>query len=237
MKPRVLIVIPAYNEEKSIAAILLALRREVPEFDRVVINDGSQDKTAEVVRTLGEKQLNLVQNLGYGHALQTGLKYALLKQYEIVVSIDADGQHRPSDVKRLVAALESEQADMVIGSRFVKDSTYDTPLDRRLGQLLFSHLTQLLLGQRIFDTSSGFKALRARSCAVIVDTAFLDFHIESMVQLRLRDHKIVEIPVVVEERQFGQSMHSLRSIFNYPLKTILLTVVAFMDAIIFRRAK
>lgn len=237
MSPRVLVLIPAYNEEKSIAGVLLGLRQVAPEFDRLVINDGSKDTTSEVVAGLGEKQLRLPCNLGYGLALQTGLKYALLRGYEILVCLDADGQHKPEDVPRLVTALIENEADMVIGSRFCGGRPYTTPLNRRLGQLLFSFLTRLLIGRRIYDTSSGFKALRASACKVIINGTFMDFHIETIVQLSLFDFKIIELPVTVHERIFGQSMHSLASVFQYPLKTLLVTMVTAVNAFLFRRAR
>jgi glycosyltransferase involved in cell wall biosynthesis len=237
MNERVLIIIPAYNEEKTIGPVLARLGQTVPEYDRVIVNDGSKDATAKIVTDFGEKQLLLPCNIGYGQALQTGLKYALLREYDVVVSIDADGQHQPEDVPRLVNALRETGADMVIGSRFCAGGVYDTPIDRRLGQLLFSHLTSWLIGQRIYDTSSGFKAIKPEALKVLVNGNFMDFHTESIVQLSLRQFKIVEVPVVVHERKHGQSMHSLTSIFQYPIKTILLTVVAFMDALVIRRSR
>ncbi len=147
MDQKVIIVIPAHNEEHTIAAVIHELRMVAPDFDRVIVNDCSSDATSAVIAGLGEKQLKLVCNLGYGQALQTGLKYALLKGHDIIVSMDADGQHQPGDVVRLVSALQESGADMVIGSRFCDGHEYDTPIDRRLGQLLFSYLTQILLHQ------------------------------------------------------------------------------------------
>ncbi|MBE2197889.1 MAG: glycosyltransferase family 2 protein [Anaerolinea sp.] len=235
MDKKVLIVIPAYNEENTIAAVINELRQVAPAYDRVIVNDGSSDATEKVVNELGEKQLRLIHNLGYGQALQTGLKYGLMRGYDIIVSIDADGQHQPKDVTRLVAALQEKGADMVIGSRFCDGSAYNTPIDRRLGQLLFSYLTKVLLGQRIYDTSSGFKAIRATACEAIVNGSFMDFHIESIVQLKLSNFTIIEMPIKVQERTHGRSMHSIVSVFQYPLKTILLTIVAFMDAFFLRR--
>ncbi len=237
MSQRVLIVIPAYNEEKAIAGVLLGLRQAYPAYDRVVVNDGSKDRTAEVVDGLGEKQLRLPCNLGYGQALQTGLKYGLLRGYDIVVSFDADGQHRVEDIPAVVGALADGRADLVIGSRFSDNRPYTTPLDRRLGQLLFSFLTRPVVGQRIYDTSSGFKALSAAACRAIVQGSFMDFHLEAIVLLSLLNFKIVEVPITVRERTSGRSMHSLASIFQYPLKTILLTVVAAMDAYLIRRTR
>jgi glycosyltransferase involved in cell wall biosynthesis len=234
---RVIIVIPTHNEEDSIAAVIQELRQLVPDYDRVIVNDGSKDRTGEIVAGLGEKQLKLVHNLGYGQALQTGLKYALMHGYDIIVSMDADGQHQPKDVRRLVNALQEQDADVIIGSRFSGGNAYNTAIDRRLGQLLFSHLTRFLVGQRIYDTSSGFKAMRASACEVIVNSAFMDFHIESIVKLSHSRFKIAELPITVQERRSGRSMHSISSVFLYPLKTILLTVVAIMDVLLVRRTK
>jgi len=151
--------------------------------------------------------------------------------------MDADGQHLPEDVSHLVQALEESGADMVIGSRFSDGRQYNTPISRRLGQLLFSYLTRLLLGRRIYDTSSGFKALRAATCEVIVGGAFMDFHLETIVQLSLANFKIIELPVLIQERTSGRSMHSFASLFNYPIKMILLTMATIMDAIMVRRAR
>jgi glycosyltransferase involved in cell wall biosynthesis len=237
MNQRVLIVIPAHNEEKTIAAVITKLQQIVPQFDRVIVTDGSQDNTSKVVDALGEKQLKLPCNVGYGSALQTGLKYALIQDYDIIISMDADGQHQPEDVPRLVEALLKSNADMVIGSRFCEGQVYNTPFSRRIGQLLFSHLTRLFLDHRIYDTSSGFKALRAAACAVVVNGIFMDFHIETIVHMSLQNLKIVEFPVTVLERTSGQSMHSIASVFQYPLKTILLTIAVLMDAFLIRRIR
>ena len=235
MKPRVLIVIPAYNEEKTIAAVIEGLRRAVPDYDRVVVNDGAKDRTGEVVAAMGEKQLWLPCNLGYGNALQTGLKYGLQSGYDVIVSFDGDGQHRPEDVQPVVEALLESGADMVIGSRYGNGRSYNSPLGRKLGQILFSQLTRLLLGQRIYDTTSGFKAMRAAACAMIVSGVFMDFHTESLVRLSMGGFKVIEHPIMVNERAHGRSMHSIVSAFAYPLQTLLLTVVALVDAALNRR--
>jgi glycosyltransferase involved in cell wall biosynthesis len=235
--PRALIIIPAYNEEQSIGGVVGDLRRVVPDYDRLVVNDGSVDQTGEVLEKLGERQLRLPFNLGYGLALQTGMQYALARGYDLVVTLDADGQHQPSDIPRLIEVLLTSGADMVIGSRFCKAGQYGGPLMRRLGQELFSRLTHLLLRQRIFDTSSGFKVFRSTVCAALVGSSFMDFHIETLVRLRLLDYKIIEAPILVRERVHGQSMHSLASVFQYPVKTLILTVVAAMDVWLTRRPR
>jgi glycosyltransferase involved in cell wall biosynthesis len=230
-----LIVIPAYNEEKTIADVIHGLRRAAPDFDRVVVNDGSKDATSLIVTELGEKQLLLPCNLGYGNALQTGLKYSLQRAYDVVVSFDGDGQHHPDDVPRVVQALLESDADMVIGSRYCHEKAYRGPLDRKLGQLLFSHLSRLALGHRIYDTTSGFKAMRASACEEVVRGVFLDFHTESLVRLSMAGFKISEYPITVYERVHGESMHSAVSVLAYPLQTLLLTIVATVDALLERR--
>jgi glycosyltransferase involved in cell wall biosynthesis len=234
---RVLVIIPAYNEEHTIGDVLSGVRQAAPEFDRVVVTDGSLDKTGDIVARLGEKQLRLPCNLGYGRALQTGMKYAMARGYDIVLCMDADGQHRPVDAPRLVKALLENNADMVIGSRYCERGAYETTFTRRVGQILFSRLTGLLLGQRIYDTTSGYKALRARVCKVLVQGTFMDFHVETMVRLIWLGFKIVEYPITITERAFGHSMHSFNSVFQYPLKTLFLTMVAAMDALVARRIK
>jgi glycosyltransferase involved in cell wall biosynthesis len=237
MNPRVLVVIPAHNEEQSIAQVVLSIRRAMPDFDRVIVNDGSTDATGTIVTELGEKQLRLPCNLGYGRALQTGLKYALKAGYEIVVCMDADGQHKPEDAPRLIGELLASKADMVIGSRFCGVSLYRTSFMRRTGQWLFSYLTGVLIGRRIFDTTSGFKALTAAACKELVHGTFMDFHAETIVRLSLLGFRIVEQPITMDQRAFGRSMHSFKSVFHYPLKTLALTVVAAMDAFLLRRER
>jgi hypothetical protein len=132
-----------------------------------------------------------------------------------------------------VNALITSNADMVIGSRFCEGQAYRTPVSRRMGQLFFSYLTSLFLGRRIYDTSSGFKALRAAACEVVVNGIFMDFHIETIVQMSLLNLNII----TVLERTSGRSMHSVASVFQYPLKTILLTIAVLMDVLLIRRIR
>jgi glycosyltransferase involved in cell wall biosynthesis len=237
VRRRVLIVIPTYSEEKTIASVLKGLRRNAPECDLVVVNDNSKDATGNIVAQLGENQLRLQCNLGYGKALQTGLKYALLRGYDIVVSFDADGQHQPEDVPRLVQTLHETGADMVIGSRFCNGRPYKGTFARSLGQILFSHLTRLMIGQRIYDTTSGFKASNSAACERIVNGVSMDFHTETIIRLSMFGFKIEEVPIDAEERMYGRSMHSSINSLHYPLKTILLTLVAAIDGLLGRRAR
>jgi hypothetical protein len=232
-----LIIIPAYNEAHTIASVLLGLRRVASNLDRLVVNDGSKDATAQVVARLGERQMSLPCNVGYGRALQAGIKYALARGYDFVVFFDGDGQHNPEDVPRLVNALLQLGVDMVIGSRFVHGRPYTGPLARRLGQIVFSQFTRVLLGRRIFDTTSGLKVVRVAACNALVRGTFMDFHTEALVRLSILGFTVAEVAVSMQQREHGQSMHSLNSLVEYPIKTLLLTLVAAVDAHLQRRVR
>jgi len=234
---RILIIIPARNEENTIAQVLVRLREVLPEADRIVVNDGSTDATGSIISKLGEKQIPLPCNLGYGLALQTGLRYAVMQEYDVVVCMDADGQHRPEDVPSLVAALTERNVDMLIGSRFCHPLAYDSTFGRRIGQKLFSYLTNVFTGYRIYDTTSGFKVFNLAACRVLAEGTFWDFHVEAIVRLSLAGYRVEEHPVTVNKRSYGVSMHSFASVFHYPLKTLLLTFVATADALLSRREK
>jgi glycosyltransferase involved in cell wall biosynthesis len=234
MTQRCLIIIPARNEQDTISDVIIGLRTHAPALDRLVVQDGSTDLTQRKVEEMGEMQLNLPFNIGYGLALQTGLKYAIEKGYDLVVCIDGDGQHQPEDVPALLQAQKETGADVVIGSRYLGKS-YQGPLERRVGQVLFSTLTHFLIGHRIFDTTSGFKVLTARACEAMSNGIFLDFHIETIVRLSILGFKIVEYPVVVKERLHGRSMHTFWNAIQYPIKTLLLTIAAVTDALLNRK--
>jgi hypothetical protein len=134
-----------------------------------------------------------------------------------------------------VNALLEGSVDMVIGARFGNDRSYTGSFGRRMGQRLFSYLSLLLLGRRIYDTTSGLKAVRAAACQALMRGTFMDFHAEAIVRLGMMGFTIAEMPVSVHEREHGQSMYSISSAIEYPIKTLLLMLVAAVDAILQRR--
>ncbi len=223
-------MLPAHNEAATIEPVLEGLRRAAPAFDRLVIDDASTDETAAIVQDLGERQLRLPCRLGYGGALQTGVRHAIDAGYDIVIFLDADGQHDPKDVPRLVSRIEEGGADVVIGSRYVDSQLYEGPFGRRVGQRILSLISGLMTGRRIYDTTSGLKAMRAEALHVLTAGTFQDFHVEALVKWNLLGFGIEEIPISVMEREHGESMHSWKSAIVYPLKTLLLTLVAATDA-------
>ncbi|NTW40859.1 MAG: glycosyltransferase family 2 protein, partial [Cellulomonadaceae bacterium] len=153
-----LIVVPAWNEEETIASVLAEIAREVPEADVLVVSDGSRDRTAHVVRAAGLPVLDLPFNLGVGGAMRAGFRYAVRKGYRVVVQVDADGQHNPADVPRLVRALDAESADIAIAARFAGSESYKIRGPRRWAMRVLSGTISRIAGTRLADTTSGFKA-------------------------------------------------------------------------------
>ncbi len=152
-------ILPAFNEEVSIGSIVLETKRYA---DRViVIDDGSLDRTAEVAELAGAEVIRHPQNMGKGAALKTG--FESLNSPDVVVTIDTDGQHNPADIPKLVEPILRDEADMVNGSRYINGNRKDTPLYRRLGQVILDRATNLGSGLNVTDTQSGFRAFNPRT--------------------------------------------------------------------------
>lgn len=234
--PRVLVAIPAYNEQATIGAVVHRVRAALPEFDLLVVNDGSQDQTEAIVRSLGVDTATHLCNLGYGRAVQTAIKYALRNGYDTLITLDADGQHRPEQIRRMFEAFTRDGWDYLVGSRYLEAHNYrDAPLGRRLGMQLFSWLTKLIVGQRIYDTTSGLKIMRRTVFEPLTQWHFVDFHAEAIVYLWRLGFRIGEYPITVDERRHGRSMYSLISHIVYPLKTSTMVLLGTIQAGLTRR--
>lgn len=228
---KVLIAIPAYNEEETIRNVVERVRSSLPEFDLLIVNDGSRDKTEVILKDLGVRRATHLCNLSYGRAIQTILKYALKNGYDALVTLDADGQHHPEQVRAVIEHFKSSDSDLVIGSRYVKTHKYkNVPLGRRMGMQVFSNLVGLVGPKRIYDTTSGLKVIRRRIFADLASCHFVDFHAEAIVYLMGLGYRIDEHPITISERSAGESMYSFFSHFKYPLKTLLLVLVALVNA-------
>jgi glycosyltransferase involved in cell wall biosynthesis len=201
-----LIIVPAYNEEGSLRLVLSELRATAPQFDVVVVNDGSTDGTPAIAREMGYPVLDLCFNLGIGGAMQTGFRYALEKGYPVALQVDSDGQFPPDQVDRLADLVLEEGWDMVIGSRFLGGATYEGSRSRRVGNLILSRLCTLLSGQRITDATSGFRAYSRRALEYLLDYYPADYpEPEAVVFLARRRLRIREEPVNMRQRQAGSS--------------------------------
>ena len=140
---KTLIIIPAYNEEENIQKVVDNIIKNFPEYDYIIINDGSTDKTAEICKSAGYSHLDLPINLGIGGAVQTGYRYAKENNYDIAIQIDGDGQHDISFAKKMIELIENDEADIVIGSRFIEKQGFQSTSSRRTGIKILSNLIYL----------------------------------------------------------------------------------------------
>lgn len=221
--PRTLILVPCKDERDSIATLVKRLSRALPECDVLVIDDGSTDDTLRCVpRHARVKVLSLPFNLGIGGAMQAGYRYADLHGYDIAVQVDGDGQHRPTEVRRLISTLHEQRADMVVGSRFLGEGRYRQTLGRRLGGMMLNGVIRALSGLRVTDSTSGF---RAATRPVIHAFAhwYPDDYPEPEVLLLLKraGFTIAETPVKMRQRRGGRtSIPFIRGMY-YILKVSL----------------
>ena len=164
-KEKVLVIIPAYNEEENIKSTYESIinynKKNKTNYDVIVIDDGSFDKTKKILNENNIPHISLVTNLGIGGAVQTGYKYALENNYDIAIQFDGDGQHDVNYIEDLIKPIREKKANMVIGSRFIKDSEskFQSSQLRRVGIRLISSIIKLKTGQKIYDTTSGFRAI------------------------------------------------------------------------------
>ncbi len=210
-----LVIIPAYNEEKNIGGVLESLR--MPEIaavaDVLVMNDASTDSTAEKVWDGGAHCVTHVFNLGYGGGLQVGYKYAARQGYRYVIQMDADGQHDISNVMNLYRALTSEtHPDIVVGSRYMEGSSpYDPGLMKNLAYRWFRTILKMMTGQVIADPTSGLQGLSR--CAIRFYSGYQHFDdrypdANMLAQMIMLGFRVEQIPAVMHYREQGTSMHS-----------------------------
>ncbi len=226
---RTLVIIPAYNEEQSLEAVIGKVRAHVPSADIAVINDGSLDGTGSIAERLGVIALHLPHNVGIGAAEQTGFIYALRSGYGTVVRNDADGQHNPAEIPELMDALARTGADMVIGSRYVENRGYVTPPLRRAGIALLAAITGLICRQRLTDPTSGFRAFNARAIRLCAEYYPHDYPEPESVVLFVRSGlRVAEIPVTMNPRYGGKSSIRLVDSLYYMVKVLLAIMVGLL---------
>ena len=226
---KTLVIIPAYNEEETIASVIDSLHRAVPSYDILVIDDGSRDATAKIVRGLDDVELvSLPYNLGIGAAMQTGFKYAYRNGYDTAIQCDADGQHPPHEIERLVSRLDLGDCDLVVGSRYVADSEYTPTFSRRVGKSLLSRWVDAVIGGGITDTTSGFRAVNRRAMRMFCDHYPEDYpEAEALVIMHKSGLRAVEVPVHMSPRQGGSTSIRPRHAIYYMVKVGL---AIFIDA-------
>jgi glycosyltransferase involved in cell wall biosynthesis len=223
----VLIVIPAWNEQPNIVGVTDELRAVCPAVDLLVVDDGSNDETARVACKQDIRVLALPFNLGYGAAVQAGIKFGLRQAYDVVVTFDADGQHDPHDISPLVQAIE-KGADLAVGSRTLAQGCFQGTLARRSGRRLFALLARCLAGINLTDPTSGLKALGPRCQALFALSRFPDRFpdADALVLARRARLKIVERPAHMRPSRNRRSMHDGLGAVSYGFNMLFALLVA-----------
>ena len=203
--PRVLAVVPAFNEEESVGRTIEELTSVNPDVDVLVVDDGSGDHTAPVARRAGAIVCQLPYNLGVGGAMRAGYRYALRHGYDVVVQVDADGQHDPAYIDRLVDALGD--ADVVIGARFAGEGAYPATGLRRLAMVMLARVLSHLAHTRLSDVISGFRAADRRAITVFAayyPYEYLGDTVESLVIALRNGCRVAQVPVSMRSRAAGR---------------------------------
>ncbi len=226
-----LVVIPAYNESENIVNTVKDILDNAPDYDYVVINDCSTDHTLEVLKSNNINYLNLPINLGIGGAVQTGYKYALENDYDYVVQFDGDGQHDAKSLKTMEKELENESADMVIGSRFINNQGFQSSRMRRIGIAFFTVLIKCLTRQRITDPTSGLRMINHKVLALFAADYPSDYpEPETAVSVLKKGYRVKEVPVIMRERQGGESSINFWKSGWYMIKvTLAILFVSIKD--------
>jgi len=219
---KLLVIIPAYNEEKNIVNVVNDLKLKCESADYIIINDCSRDCTENIIKENGFNYISLPVNLGIGGGVQTGYKYAVDNDYDIAIQIDGDGQHDPIYIERLIAPIVNGEADMVIGSRFIEKEGFQTSFMRRLGINFLKTLIRVCCHQEITDTTSGFRATSKELTRRFANEYAQDYpEPEAIIDSVLNGYKVKEVPVIMHERKEGESsINTARSMY-YMVKVSL----------------
>jgi glycosyltransferase involved in cell wall biosynthesis len=203
---RICVVIPAYNEGRSIDRVVRRVRQSLPDAHILVVNDGSTDDTAKMAERAGAFVMSLTVNLGIGGAVQAGFRYAQKYDFDIAIQVDGDDQHDPAELDRLMQPVLTGRADMTVGSRWLGRGHYDAPTARRLGMRLLSALVRLRTHVTFTDTTSGFRCIARSGIELFADTYPPDFpEVEALVLACNRGLRIAEVPVAMAQRSHGRS--------------------------------
>ena len=223
---KILVIIPAYNEEKSIVNVVGNIKKCCPDVDYVIINDCSKDNTKKIIEENKLNYISLPVNMGIGGGVQTGYKYAVENNYDIAIQIDGDGQHDPSYINKITKPIIAGEADMVIGSRFIEKEGFQTSFMRRIGINFLKGLIKVCCGKTITDATSGFRAVNKKLAKEFSENYAQDYpEPEAIIHSIVNGYKVKEVPVIMHERQEGESsINKIRSIY-YMIKVSLAIIL------------
>jgi glycosyltransferase involved in cell wall biosynthesis len=229
---RKLAIVPAYNEQGSVGEVVRAIRREAPDFDIVVIDDGSTDRTAAEAESAGAVVVKHPFNLGIGGAMQSGFQFAMRHGYAVAAQVDGDGQHDPAYQRNQCEALsESEGVDMVCGTRFREGAGYKVPVGRRLGMVVFSAVLSLIMRQRVTDPTSGFRVTNRRGIELFARDYPHDYpEVEAILMTHAHRLRFAEVPVRMSQRLAGRSSIKAGASVYYMVKVTLAVFVGLFRA-------
>jgi glycosyltransferase involved in cell wall biosynthesis len=203
---KLLILIPAYNEEGAVGGVVNEVRSAMPGVPVLVVDDCSGDGTVHVARAAGARVLSLPHHLGLGGAVQAGYMLAFELGFDYVIRVDGDGQHDPRDIPKILETLEREKCEMVIGSRFVDNSGEHSGALRALGIVFFRAVLRPILGRPVHDPTSGFVGVNRTALAVFSRSFPLEYpEIEALVVLQRKRFRFVEVPCRMRPRRAGKS--------------------------------
>ena len=221
-----LVIIPAYNEGENIKTTIDEVVKKAKGFDYVVINDCSTDNTKIICEKYKYNYIDLPINLGIGGAVQTGYRYAYMEGYDLAVQVDGDGQHDPEFLNQMAEFLEKNDADMVIGSRFIDKKGFQSSGTRRIGIKYFTILIKILTGKTITDPTSGLRMVNRDIMKEFAYDYPKDYpEPESVVSILRKKKKVEEIPVIMRERSGGVSSISLKKSVYYMIKVSLAILI------------
>lgn len=223
---KILVIIPAYNESQNIENVICHLACQEFQYDYLIINDGSTDNTANICQEQHFRYLNLPINLGIGGAVQAGYIYAQRNGYDIAVQMDGDGQHDIAYLKDMLQPILKDEADIVIGSRFLKKEGFQSSVTRRIGIKILSFLIFLTTGKKIADVTSGYRAVNKKFIDIYVEDYPTDYpEPEAIVTAIMHRGRITEVPVQMRAREGGNSSINFRKSVYYMIKVTLAILV------------
>lgn len=229
---KVLLIIPSYNEEENVLnnykRIIKHNEKYKTNYDVIIVNDGSKDKTEKICKENNIPYISLVHNLGIGGAVQTGYKYAYEHGYDVAVQFDGDGQHDVRYVENIIKPIKDKKADMVIGSRFIdkRSSEFKTSRARRIGIKLISFFIKIITKKKIYDTTSGFRAVDKK----LIERFASNYPVEypepvSTTEVLRLGYRVEEVPVSMNERENGVSSIKAWKNVYYMINVILSIVI------------
>ena len=229
---KILVIVPAYNEEACIKGVIEDIRENFPQGDILVVNDGSTDGTLELVKGLGENLIDLPYNLGIGGAMQTGFLYALEEGYDAALQFDGDGQHHADQIEKILKPYLSDGADLVVGSRFLSEGGFTSSVQRRIGSKILSFVISSLIRQKITDTTSGFRVYSRKTLEFFSSIYPEDYpEVEAFILAHKKGLKIIEVPSEIGPRTGGKSSITFSQAFYYMVKVLLAISVDLMKRI------